>query len=79
MLVIISNTGIKHPNQGNGITLTNKTTVKDITNYINFKINKYSKYNFKDKNLQEVYQEDFNNFIVQIFKDANRSKTKGLK
>ena len=79
MLVIISNTGIKHPNWGNGITLTNKTTVKDITNYIDFKINKYSKYNFKDKNLQEVYQEDFNNFIVQIFKDTNRSKIRGFK
>ena len=51
MLVIISNTEIKYLNQGNRITLTNKTTVKDITNYINFKINKYTKYNFKDKNL----------------------------
>ena len=49
MLVIISNAEIKYLNQGNRITLTNKTTVKDITNYINFKINKYTKYNFKNK------------------------------
>ena len=70
---------IKHLNQANGITLTNKTTAEDITNYINFKINKYTKYNFKDKNLQEIYQEDFNNFTVQIFKDANKSKIRGLK
>ena len=51
MLVIISNTGIKYPNQGNGTTLINKTTIKDITNYIDFKINKYTKYNFKNKNI----------------------------
>ena len=51
MLVIISNTGIKYLNRGNGITLTNKTTVEDITNYINFKTNKYTKYNFKNKSL----------------------------
>ena len=51
MPVIISNTGIKCLNWGNGITLTYKTTVEDITNYIDFKINKYTKYNFKDKNL----------------------------
>ena len=49
------NTGIQRPRQGNGITLTNKTTAENITNYINFKINKYTRYNFKDKNLQEVY------------------------
>ena len=70
---------IKHPNWANGITLTNKTTAEDITNYINFKINEYIKYNFKDKNLWELYQKDFNNFIIQIFKDANRSVIKRLK
>ena len=48
MLVIIL---IKYLNWANKITLTNKTTVEDITNYINFKINKYTKWNFKDKNL----------------------------
>ena len=47
----MSDIGIQHPDWGNGITLTTKTTVKDITNYINFKINKYTKYNFKDKSL----------------------------
>ena len=55
MLVIMSNAGIKCLNQGNRITLTNKTIVEDITNYINFKINEYTKYNFKDKNLWKVY------------------------
>ena len=34
----MSDTGIKCLNWGNGITLTNKTTAEDITNYINFKI-----------------------------------------
>ena len=75
----MSDTGIKHPNWGNGITLTNETTIKDLTNYIKFKINEYTKYNFKDKSLQESYQEDFNNFKIQIFKDADRSAIKGLK
>ena len=47
----MSDAGIKCLNWGNGITLTNKTTVDNITNYINFKINEYTKHNFKDKNL----------------------------
>ena len=75
----MSNTGIQRLDWGNGITLTNETTVKDITNYIDFKINKYTKRNFKDKSLWELYQEDFNNFKVQTFKDANRSIIKRLK
>ena len=70
---------IKRPNWANGITLTNKTTAEDVTNYINFKINKYTKYNFKDKRLWESYQEDFDNFEVQTFKDADRSALKALK
>ena len=52
---VMFNTEIQHLDQGNEITLTNKTTVKNITNYINFKINKYTKYNFKDKSLWELY------------------------
>ena len=75
----MSDTGIQRPRQGNGITLTNETTAEDITNYINFKIKEYTKRNFKDKSLQELYQEDFDNFKVQTFKDANRSVTKELK
>ena len=51
----MSNIGTQRLDQGNGITLTNKTTAKDITNYINFKINKYTKRNFKDKSLWELY------------------------
>ena len=51
----MSDIEIKYLNQGNRITLINKTTVEDITNYINFKINEYIKYNFKDKNLWEIY------------------------
>ena len=73
------NTQTQRPNWANGITLTNKTTAEDVTNYINFKINKYTSYNFKDKSLWDLYQEDFNNFKVQTFKDANRSALKALK
>ena len=51
----MSNTGIQHLDYCNGITLTNKTTAEDLTNYIDFKINKYTKRNFKDKNLWELY------------------------
>ena len=47
----MSNTKIQYLRWGNGITLTNKTTAENITNYINFKINKYIKCNFKDKSL----------------------------
>ena len=47
----MSDAGIKHPNWANGITLTNETTVEDLTNYIGFKINEYTEYDFKDKSL----------------------------
>ena len=47
----MSDAGIKRPNWGNGITLTNETTAEDITNYIYFKVNEYTSYNFKDKTL----------------------------
>ena len=47
----MSDIGIKRPNWANRITLTTKTTAEDLTNYINFKINKYTKYNFKNKSL----------------------------
>ena len=75
----MSDTGIQRPNWANGITLTNETTAEDITNYIDFKINEYTKYNFKDKSLWDLYQEDFDNFKVQTFKDADRSALKALK
>ena len=51
----MSNIGIKRLNWANGITLTNETTAEDITNYIDFKINEYTKRNFKDKSLWELY------------------------
>ena len=70
---------IKRPNWANGITLTSETTAEDITNYIDFKINEYIKWDFKDKSLWESYQEDFNNFGVQTFKDADRSVLRVLK
>ena len=47
----MSDIGIQRPNWANGITLTSETTVEDITNYINFKINKYIKWDFKNKSL----------------------------
>ena len=75
----MSNTGTQRLNWGNGITLTNETTAEDITNYIDFKINEYTKCNFKDKSLWESYQEDFDNFKVQTFKDTHRSALKELK
>ena len=75
----MSDTGIQHLDQGNGITLTNKTTVEDFTNYIDFKVNKYTKRNFKDKSLWELYREDFNNFTVQTFKDIDRFIIRELK
>ena len=51
--------------QGKGINLqSNKTTIEDINEFIKFKILEYEAYNFKDDKLQEVYKEDFNNFIL---------------
>ena len=47
----MSDTGIQRLNWANGITLTSETTAEDITNYIDFKINKYIKWDFKDKSL----------------------------
>ena len=52
---VMSDTEIQRLCWGNRITLTNKTTVEDITNYIDFKVNKYTKRNFKDKSLWELY------------------------
>jgi len=75
----MSDTGTQRPRWGNGITLTNETTAEDITHYIKFKTNEYTEYNFKDRNLWESYQEDFDNFEVQTFKDADRLALKGLK
>ena len=75
----MSDTGTQRPNWANGIILTNETTAEDVTNYINFKINEYTSYNFKDKSLWDSYQEDFDNFEVQTFKDADRSALKALK
>jgi len=75
----MSDIGIQRPNWGNGITLTNEITAENITNYIDFKINKYIKRNFKDKSLWESYQKDFDNFEVQTFKDIDRSAIKELK
>ena len=51
----MSDTGTQYLNQTNGITLTNKTTIENITNYIKFKTNKYTEYNFKDKSQQKLY------------------------
>ena len=57
------NTGQKK--QGKGINLqSNKTTTEDINKFIKFKILEYKAYNFKNNELQEVYKEDFNNFIL---------------
>ena len=48
-----------------GINLqSNKTTTEDINKFVKYKILKYKAYNFKDNKLQEVYKEDFNNFIL---------------
>ena len=51
----MSDIGTQHPNWVNGIILANKTTAEDVTNYIKFKTNKYTEYNFKNKSLQELY------------------------
>jgi hypothetical protein len=67
MPVIIS---IKRLNWSNGITLTNKTTVKDLTNYINFKINEYTKYNFKINEYTE-YNFKINEYTKYNFKDKS--------
>jgi hypothetical protein len=75
----MSNTRTQRPNWSNGITLTSETTAEDITNYIDFKINEYTKWDFKDNCLWELYQEDFDNFEVETFKDADRSALKALK
>ena len=46
--------------------------IADINDFIQFKILEYKAYNFKDSKIQEVYKEDFQNFIVEIFKDYNQ-------
>ena len=43
---------------------SDKTTIEDINKFVKFKILEYKVYNFKDNKLQEVYKEDFNDFIL---------------
>ena len=50
----------------------NNINIIDINDFIQFKILKYEAYNFKDSEIWEVYKEDFQNFIVKIFKDCNQ-------
>ena len=58
--------------QGKGINIqSNDISIKDINDFMKFKILKYKTYNLKDNELWEVYKEDFQNFTLQIFKDYN--------
>ena len=43
-------------------------SIKDVNNYIKFKILKYRHYNFINNNIWEQYKEDFMDFTEAIFK-----------
>ena len=58
---------------GKGINIDlNDINIIDINDFIQFKILEYKVYDFKDSEMWEVYKEDFQNFIVEIFKDYNQ-------
>ena len=59
--------------QSKGINIDpDDINIIDINDFIQFKILEYKAYDFKDSKIQEVYKEDFQNFIVEIFKDCNQ-------
>ena len=63
--------GQKKQSKGINIDPNNINNI-NINDFIQFKILEYKVYNFKDSEILEVYKEDFQNFIVEIFKDYNQ-------
>ena len=60
MLDIRAQVNAEQEKQPKGIDLqSNKTTIKDINEFVKFKILEYKAYNLKDDELWEVYKEDF--------------------
>ena len=64
---------------GRGIDIDpDNINIKDIDKFIQFKTLKYEVYNFKDDKLQEAYKDDFQNFMLQIFKNCTQTHIKKL-
>jgi hypothetical protein len=51
---------------------TTTTTIKDIDDYITFKITEYTHYNVHDEDLWEVFKEDFKGFSLIMLKECSQ-------
>ena len=59
--------------QGKGIDIQpDNINIKDINDFVKFKILEYKVANLKDNDIQEVYKDDFKDFITKIFKKCNQ-------
>ena len=55
------------------------TDLKDLTDYIVYKIEEYSSFNFRDDTLWEAFKDDFEIYTVDSFKDCNQNVTRNLR
>ena len=53
-------------------------SVENVNNYIKFKILKYKHFKFINDDLQELYKEDFADFIEAVFKTCNPINIRNL-
>ena len=53
--------------------------VENVNDYIKFKILKYKHFKFINNDLQELYKEDFTDFIKAVFKTYNPINIRNLR
>jgi hypothetical protein len=57
---------------------SNDTNITDIDDFVKFKTLEYEDANLKDDELWGLYQDDFKDFIVEIFKNCNQTHVRKL-
>ena len=62
--------------QSKGVSLTD---LKDINEYLKFKLIEYEYLDFKDNDLQEQFQADFTGFTEEILKNCNQPNIRKLR
>ena len=62
--------------QSKGVSLTD---LKDINEYLKFKLTEYKYLDFKDDDLQEQFQADFTGFTEEILKNYNQPNIRKLR
>ena len=54
-------------------------TKKDLTEFVNYKLEEYAAYNYKDVILWEAFTKDFQTFSASSFKNCNQSVVRNLR